>query len=181
MTLRSFITSVTALVTLSTSAMSFDYPKNTLIYEGAVGTTKVKITGSARPFARKAHKTTELRNVGTDGKEESKSATVDGRRVVGTDMTLPEDGLPQLSNLTVWFGDIKVSVPDKHLHHVFLPWLQPATFTSETIDTLVAFSADGKAVYLSLAVGDGGGAGTYGWIIRSDGTVSSAPIQRPEP
>jgi hypothetical protein len=181
MSFRAFLIGVTGLITLSVSAMAFDYPKDTVIYEGAVGTTKVKITGSARPFSRALHKTTELRNAGTEEKQDWRSATVDGKEVVGTDQTLPKDGLPQLSSLTVWFGEQRISVPAEFLHHVFLPRLDPATFAEAYISTIVAFSADGKALYLSLGVGDGGGAGTYDLRIRADGAVSTTPIHSPEP
>jgi hypothetical protein len=166
---------------LASSAIAFDYPKDAVIYDGAAGSTKIKITGSARPFSRASHKTKDFQPVGVAGHENGRCATVDGQPVVGTDQTLPKDGIPQLAALTVWFGETKVSVPDKHLHHVFLPSLRPATFEREFIDTLVSVSADGKAVYLSLAVGDGGGAGTYGLVIRADGTIISGSIRRPEP
>ncbi|MCB1209554.1 MAG: hypothetical protein KDK97_09520 [Verrucomicrobiales bacterium] len=181
MRLRSFVIGTIGVVAIAVRAVAFDYPKDAVIYDGAVGTTKVKITASAQPFSRAAHKTTELRNAGTKEKQDWKSATVDGKNVVGTDQTLPIDGLPQLSALTVWFGEQRVSIPVEYLHHVFLPRLEPATFTDAYIDTLVAFSADGKALYLSLGVGDGGGAGTYDLRIRADGKVFTTPIQRPNP
>jgi hypothetical protein len=181
MSLRAFIIGACGLVTLSASALAFDYPKDAVIYEGTVGTTKVKITGSARPFSRASHKTTELRNAGTEEKQDWRSATVDGKQVVGTDQTLPADGVPQLSALIVWFGETRISVPDDHLHHVFLPSLSAAKFSDDYVPTLVAFSADGQAVYISLKVGDGGGTGTYDLQIRADGTVSTKRIERPEP
>lgn len=181
MRLPEFIASAILAAVSATSCLAFDYAKDFVVYEGAVGSTKVKITASERPFSRAAHKTTDLHNAGSEEKPDWKPATVDGRGVVGTDQTLPRDGLPQLSALTVWFGDRKVSVPDEHLHHIFLPHLDAATFRDGYIDTLVAFSPDGKALYLSLGVGDGGGTSTYDLQVRADGTVTTKPIQRPEP
>lgn len=181
MSLRTFSAYAFGFMHLMAQAMAFDYPKDAVLYEGSVGSTKVKVTASARPFSRAAHQTTELRVVDSGNGEKVYPATVDGEVVYGTDLTVPEDGIPQLSALTVWFGDTKVDVPERYLHHVFLPWLSPATFRGEFIDTLVAFSADGKAVYISLGIGDGGAAGTYSLIIRADSTITTAPIQRPEP
>ncbi|GEP45924.1 hypothetical protein BGE01nite_52150 [Brevifollis gellanilyticus] len=162
-------------------SVAFDYAVDTVIFEGAAGTTKIKITASTRPFVRAAHKTTELRNAGTQGKQDWRSATVDGKRVIGTDQTLPKDGLPQLSALNIWFGDAKISVPAEHLNHVFLPHMLPATIQKGYAETLVAISADAKAIHLSLGVGDGGGSGTYDLLIESDGTVSASPVRRPGP
>ncbi|MGV3664104.1 MAG: hypothetical protein ACO1TE_28285 [Prosthecobacter sp.] len=165
---------------LGAPAAAFDYPKDVVIYEGAVGGTKVKITASARPFSRASHKTTELRNAGTEEQQDWKAATVDGKEVVGMDQTLPNDGIPQLSALTVWFGDQQVSVPAEHLKHVFLPHLRPAEIRKGYAHTLVAFSADARAVILSLGVGDGGGSSTYDLQISADGMVSTSPVQRPD-
>jgi hypothetical protein len=181
MKLREFIASAILATVSVTSCLAFDYAKDIVVYEGAVGSTKVKITASERPFSRAAHKTTDLHNAGSEDNPDWKPATVDGKEVVGTDQTLPKDGLPQLSALTVWFGDQKVSVPAEHLHHIFLPHLDGSTFKDDYIDTRVAFSSDGKALYLSLGVGDGGGTSTYDMLIRADGTVTTKPIQRPEP
>jgi hypothetical protein len=181
MRLRSLIIGATWAITIAARAVAFDYPMHAVIYEGAVGTTKVKITASARPFDRTAHQVTELRNVGTAEKEDWRSATIDGVAVVGTDQTLPKNGLPQLSSLTIWFGTTKVDVPARHLHHVFLPDLDPATFKGNYVHTLVAFSADAGAVFISLGVGDGGGSGTYDLRVTADGTVSTEPLHRPEP
>ncbi len=181
MRLRDFIISAIVATISATSCLAFDYAKDVLVYEGSVGATKVKVTASERPFSRAAHKTTDLRNAGSEEKPDWMPATVDGKGVVGTDQTLPEDGLPQLFALTVWFGDKKVSVPSEHLNHIFLPHLDGTTFEDGYIDTLVAFSSDGKALYLSLGVGDGGGTSTYDMQIRADGTVTNKPIQRPEP
>lgn len=181
MRLRRSIVTALGLIATAASSFAFDYAKDAVVYEGAVGTTKVKITASERPFSRAAHKTTELHNAGTEEKPDWKAATIDGKSVVGTDQTLPRDGLPQLSALTVWFGEKKVSVPVEHLSHVLLPHLDGTSFKDGWIDTLVAFSTDGKALHLSLGVGDGGGTGTYDLRIRADGTVTTTPIQRPEP
>lgn len=181
MRLRAFIISATAVITIATRAVAFDYPKDAVIYEGSVGTTPVKITASARPFDRTAHKVTDLRSVGTAEKEDWRSATIDGIEVVGTDQTLPRDGLPQLASLTIWFGTTKVDLPVRHLHHVFLPHLDAATFRGNYVHTLVAFSADAKAVFISLGVGDGGGSGTYDLRVTADGAVSNEPLYRPEP
>ena len=181
MRLRTFIISAIGVITVTTRAVAFEYPKDAVIYEGSVGTTPVKITASARPFDRTAHKVTELRNVGTAEKEDWRSATIDGVEVVGTDQTLPKDGLPQLSSLTIWFGTTKVDVSKRHLHHVFLPHLGAATFKKSYAHTLIAFSADARAVFISLGVGDGGGSGTYDLRVTADGTVSTEPLHRPEP
>jgi hypothetical protein len=181
MRLRTFIIRAIGFITVATRAVAFDYPKDAVIYGGSVGSTPVKITASARPFDRTAHTVTELRNVGAAEKEDWRSATIDGVAVVGTDQTLPKDGLPQLSSLTVWFGTTKVDVPTRHLHHVFLPHLDPATFKGNYVHTLIAFSADARAVFISLGVGDGGGSGTYDLRVAADGTVSTEPLHRPEP
>jgi hypothetical protein len=181
MSLRTFIFTIVGAFSLGSSSFGFDYDKDVILYEGAAGTTKVKITASERPFSKTAHNTTELRNAGTEEKQDWRSATVDGKDVVGTDQTLPADGLPQLSALTVWFSEKKVSVPVEFLHHVFLPHLRPAVFTGDYADTLVAISADGKSLFLSLGVGDGGGASTYDLQIRADGTVSTKSLNRLEP
>lgn len=162
-------------------ALAFDYPPKVILYEGAVAGREVRITASARPFSQAAHHTTELRNAGTEAQPDWRPATVDGKPVVGTDQTLPADGVPQLSELVVWFGAQKVAVPASHLRHVFVPHLRPAIIEKGAADTLVAFSADGSTVLLSLGVGDGGGTGTYSLLITADGTVSTAPLQRPEP
>lgn len=166
---------------LAVPTMAFDYPKDSVIYEGAAGATKVKITASTRPFAREDHRTTELRNAGSGEKHDWRPATVDGKPVIGTDQTLPVDGIPQLSALTVWFGDTEVAVPAEYLNHVFLPHMHPASIQKGFAHTLVAFSADAKAVLLSLGVGDGGGSGSYDLLIFADGTVSTSKVQRPEP
>lgn len=162
-------------------AMAFDYPKDVVLYEGTVAGQKVAITASARPFSKAAHTTTELRNAGTEAEPDWRPATVEGKAVIGADGMLPKDGWPQLSALTLWFGETKVAVPAEHLHHVFLPHLRPATIEKGYAHTLVTVSADAKAVLLSLGVGDGGGSGTYDLLITADGTVSTATIQRPEP
>ena len=167
---------------LGSSACGHEYPKDAVLYSGSVGGTEVKVTASCRPFDRSAHKTTPLINRGTEDRPDWRSATVDGIDVVGTDETLPKDGTPQLSTMTIVFGTKRVQVPAKHLHHVFLPNLFPATFSSDHyVSTLIAFSADAKAVYISLGVGDGGGAGTYTLFVTDDGKIDSKPIQRPEP
>jgi len=181
MTIRPLLAYAFGFVHLMAQAMAFDYPKDAVLYEGSVGSMKVKVTASARPFSRAAHQTTDLRVVGSGDEEKVFPATVDGESVYGTTATLPEDGVPQLSALTVWFGETKVDVPQRYLDHVFLPWLKPASFSSQVIDTLVAFSADGKAVYISLGVGDGGGASAYDLVVCADGMIRTAPIQRPEP
>lgn len=167
---------------LGSSACGHEYPKDAVLYSGSVGGTEVKVTASCRPFDQSAHKTTPLINRGTEDRPDWRSATVDGIDVVGTDETLPKDGTPQLSTMTIVFGTKRVEVPAKHLHHVFLPNLFPATFSRDHyVSTLIAFSADAKAVYISLGVGDGGGAGTHTLFVTDDGTTDSKPIQRPEP
>ncbi len=181
MKLRKLIAIALGFIATATDSFALDYAKDVVVYEGAVGPTKVKITASERPFSRAAHKTTELHNAGSEEKPDWKAATIDGKSVVGTDQTLPRDGLPQLAALTVWFGERKVSVPVEYLNHVLLPHLEAAAFKDGWINTLVVFSSDGKALHLSLGVGDGGGTGTYDLRIRADGTVTTTPIQRPEP
>lgn len=178
---NAFIINAIGVITIATRAAAFDYPTDAVIFEGSVGSTPVKITASARPFDRTAHKVTELRNVGTAEKEDWRSATIDGVAVVGTDQTLPRDGLPQLSSLTIWFGTTKVDLPVRQLHHVFLPHLDAATFRGNYVHTLVAFSADAKAVFISLGVGDGGSSGTYDLRVTADGIVSTGPLHRPGP
>jgi hypothetical protein len=181
MKLQTMALATLGLIVSAIQALGFEYPVDSVIYEGSIGNTKVKVTGSARPFVKAVHRTSELQISGSDDKQGSRPATVDEKSVVGTDQTLPKDGLPQLSALTVWFGSSKVEVPVEFLHHVFLPKLRTASFKAESVDTLIAFSTDGRTAYISLAVGDGGGAGTYNLFVGADGSVSTKPIQRPEP
>lgn len=155
------------------TAFAEEYSKDVVIYQGSVGTVKVKVTGSTRPFSRTAHQVTESRNAGTEARPDWKPSMVDGHEVVGTDMLLPEDGTPQLADLTVWFGEQKVSVPVKYLHHVFRPHVEAANFDSRYASTLVAFSADGQAVHISLGIADAAASATYDLIITSKGVVAT--------
>lgn len=72
MRLREFIVSAIVATVSAASCLAFDYAKNFVVYEGAVGSTKVKITASERPFSRAAHKTTDLHNAGSEEKPDWK-------------------------------------------------------------------------------------------------------------
>jgi len=153
-----------------------------ILYEAVVNKTSIKILASERAFDPSLHKTTGLRNTGSENDPQWHSATVDGKPVVGTDQTLPPKGLPQLSRLTVFFGDKAVNVPRSLMNHVFLPHLENSgRFKADYADTIVSVSSDGKCVIVDLGVGDGGGTSTYAFTIQSDGKVVAGTPQRPEP
>lgn len=94
---------------------------------------------------------------------------------------MPRAGIPQLSQIYVQFGDKRIDVPARLLTHVFIPHRGPAAFDHRYADSLVSVSADGRAVLISLGVGDGGGTGTYSLYVAADGTVTNKEPQRPEP
>jgi len=75
MNLHATLIAAAGILLLAAQTMAFDYPKDSVIYEGAAGATKVKITASTRPFARADHKTTELRNMDSEVKQAWWSAT----------------------------------------------------------------------------------------------------------
>lgn len=169
-----------------------------VLYSGAVDGVEVKVVGSSRPFKRSDHRTTELVNAGTQTEPKWRSATVDGAPVVGTDRTIPKDGVPQLASLSVWFGPKRVEVPPRFLNHVFLPHLKPAVFSGHQViaraasprfiaqmgplvSNLVTFSADGEAVFISLGVGTSGSAGSYDFFVTRKGEVTVGGPVRLEP
>jgi hypothetical protein len=153
-----------------------------LIYESVVAGRVIKVVVSEQPFDPAKHKTTELKNHGSEEAPEWIGATVDGKAVIGTDQTLPPKGLPQLARIVVHFGEHEVEVPPALTSHVFLPHLQaPSIFTLAGADSIISVSADGKCVLIDLGVGDGGGTTTAFFAVSDDGKASSEPPRRPEP
>lgn len=146
------------------------------LFSAAVSGKIISVFITDRPFDPALHKITEL-IVNDSG--HSTSATIDGRAAIGTDGFAPRAGRPQLAQLYVQFGDKRVDVPERLLTHVFNPSLGPATFDHRRAETLVSVSADGKAVFISLGVGDGGGATTYSLFVGADGTCTTeTPARR---
>lgn len=156
--------------------------KDVLIYEAVVSGRSIKVVVSEQPFDPSKHKTTELKNQGTEGSPHWVGATVDGRTVIGTDQTLPRKGLPQVGRIVVYFGDKKVEVPAALTCNVFLPHLRtPGVFTIAIADSIISVSADAKCVLIDLGVGDGGGTSSAFFAISEDGKASTDPPRRPEP
>jgi hypothetical protein len=165
------------------SAETWPIDKDVVIYEGTVAGTSIRVEASERAFDPAAHRTTDLRNAGTEKEPNWIGATIDGTPVIGTDQTLPPKGFPQLDRLTIFFGDKKVDVPRKLLHRVFLPHLShdPGKFTNVYADTIISISTDAKCVIVDLGVGDGGGTASTVFVINSDGAVTDEYPRRPEP
>ncbi len=156
--------------------------EDVLIYEAVVSKTSIKVVVSEQAFDPSRHKTTELKNQGTEENPNWVGATIDGRTVIGTDQTLPPKGLPQVSRIAVYFGDKKVEVPPALTCNVFLPHLStPGVFTIAMADTIISVSANAKCVLIDLGVGDGGGTSTAFFAISEDGKASTEPPRRPEP
>lgn len=148
-----------------------------LFFSATVHGSPVSIFIADRSFDPTRHKTTQLSGEGST----FKPATIDGRVPVGTDQTLPHAGVRQLSQLYVQFGAKRIDVPERLLTHVFIPHRGPATFDHRYAASLVSVSADGRAVLISLGVGDGGGTGTYSLYVAADGTCTNKEPQRPQP
>jgi hypothetical protein len=163
------------------SAETWPIDKDVVIFDGVVASTKIRIEASERPFDPSAHKLTNLHNAGTEKEPNWQGATIDGLPVIGTDQTVPPEGLPQLDRLTVFFGDKKVDVPRKLLHRVFSPHLthDPGRFTNEYADTIISISADAKCVIIDLGVGDGGGTASTVFVISADGNTTTEYPERP--
>ena len=156
--------------------------KDVLIYEAVVSKTSIKVVVSEQAFDPSKHKTTELKDQGTEENPNWVGATVDGRTVIGTDQTLPPKGLPQVGRIVVHFGDKKVEVPSALTCNVFLPHLRtPGVFTIAMADSIISVSADAKCVLIDLGVGDGGGTSSAFFAVSEDGKASSEPPRRPEP
>ena len=156
--------------------------KDVVIYEAIVSGRSIKVVVSEQAFDPSKHKTTELKNQGTEESPNWIGATVDGRTVIGTDQTLPPKGLPQVGRIVVYFGDKKVEVPSALTCNVFLPHLHtPGVFTTTMADSIISVSADAKCVLIDLGVGDGGGTSTAFFAISDDGKASTEPPRRPEP
>jgi hypothetical protein len=179
--LKCTILGVLLLATVSAGGADQKKQRAHLIFSATVRKIPISIFIADRPFDPSKHRTTPHRIAGTEQEPEMKSATIDGREVIGTDQTLPTEGERQLSEVYVKFGDKRVDVPESLLTHVFLPQLKPATFDQHYADTLVSVSADGKAVLISLHVGDGGGTTTYAIYVGMDGTCTNEEPERPQP
>lgn len=102
--------------------------KDVVIYEAIVSGRSIKVVVSEQAVDPSKHKTTELKNQGTEERPNWIGATVDGRTLIGTDQTLPPRGLPQLARIVVCFGDKKVEVPSALTCNVFLPHLHTPVF-----------------------------------------------------
>ena len=169
------------LATLSVFGAEKELAAARLFYSATVNKTAIAIYIGDRPFDPSRHQTTPLRNTGTEQNPTWKAATIDGRVVVGTDQTLPEVGRPQLSQLYVQFGDKRIDVPERLLTHVFSPHLDRTIFDHRFAHNVVSISSDGRAVIISLGVGDGGAAASYSIYVGSDGTCTNEEPRRPEP
>lgn len=179
-----FILCAILLATVSSAMAEQEWKirKDVLIYEGVVSGKTIKVVVSEQAFDPSKHKTTELRNQGTEENPNWVGATVDGRTVIGTDQTLPPKGLPQVGRIVVHFGDQKVEVPSALTRNVFLPHLHsPGVFTIATADSIISVSADAKCVLIDLGVGDGGGTSTAFFAVSEDGKASTERPRRPEP
>ena len=152
-------------------------PASKELFAATIRGTAISVHAAARPFDPSLHKTTDMVVKG----ETAISATIDGRSVIGMDQTLPSEGTPQLHRVYVQFGKKRVTVPPELLTHVFFPNLGPANFNHAFGDSMVSVSADGRAVVISLGVGDGGGASTYNLYVGIDGTCTTKEPLRPEP
>lgn len=156
--------------------------RDVVFYEAVVAGTPVKVVISEKAFDPEKHRTTELENRGTEENPDWIGATVDGKRVIGTDQTLPPKGLPQLAGIVVYFGERKVEVPAALTSHVFLPHLHdPGVFTLRHAGGVVSVSSDAKCVRIELGVGDGGGTGTAFFAVSADGESTTKPPGKPEP
>jgi len=152
-------------------------PASKELFAATVRGVAISIHAAARPFDPSRHKTTDLVVKG----ETAICATIDGRNVVGTDQTLPKAGWPQLCRMYVQFGKKRVTVPERLLTHVFMPNLDRAKFDHQYASSVISVSADGRAVIISLGVGDGGGSNTYSLYVGVDGTCTTEEPARPEP
>ena len=156
--------------------------KDVVIYEAIVSGRSIKVVISEQPFDPNKHKTTELKNQGTEASPNWVGATIDGRTVIGTDQTLPPKGLPQIERLVVYFGDRKVEVPTALTCNVFLPHINnQGVFAIAWADSIISISSDGKCVLIDLGVGDGGGTSSAFFAVSEDGKSSTKPPRRPEP
>jgi hypothetical protein len=181
--MRNFIMFVILVAAMtSVSAENWKIRKDVVVYEAVVSHRSIKVVVSEQAFDPSKHKTTELKNQGTEEKPNWIGATVDGRTVIGTDQTLPPRGLPQVARIVVYFGDKKVEVPQALTSNVFLPHLhRPGVFTVARADSIISVSSDAKCVLIDLGVGDGGGTSTAFFAVSEDGKASTEPPARPEP
>ena len=146
------------------------------LFTAVVGGTTISVFSADRPFDPALHKITQQI---VDGSGHNTGATIDGRAAIGSDGATPRAGRRQLAQLYVQFGGKRVEVPESLLTHVFNPGIGPATFDHRFAETLVSVSADGKAVFISLGVGDGGGGSTYSIYVGADGTCTNEIPSRP--
>ena len=149
------------------------------MFSATVQNVPISIFIADRAFDPARHRTTPPRNLGTDEDPKWEAATVDGRDVVGTDE--PEAGDRQLAQIAVQFGKRRIDVPKRLLAHVFNPDLSTAKFNQIGMTNTVTISADGRAVLIGLAVGDGEYARTISIYVGIDGTCTDEPVPRHEP
>ena len=146
------------------------------MFSATVQNVPISVFIADRAFDPARHRTTPPRNAGTDEDPKWEPATVDGRDVVGTDE--PEAGDRQLA---VQFGKRRIDVPQRLIAHVFAPQLSTAKFNEVGMTNTVTISADGRAVLIGLAVGDGEYARTVSICVGADGTCTDELVPRYEP
>ncbi|HEY1121248.1 MAG TPA: hypothetical protein VGE67_06590 [Haloferula sp.] len=167
---------------LAEGEKKYQIRKDVVIHESVVAGTEVKVVVSDRPFDPAKHRLSDKSNFGT--KENPHWVpTVDLRPVVGnsveTEGRIPPAGSPQLSQITVHFGDVVVEVPQQLLSNVFFARLQPpGSFSLEYADSIVSVSSDAKCVLISLGVGEGGGQAEAFFAVGKDGQTSDQPPAR---
>ena len=154
-------------------------PAARLLFSATVKNVPIAIFVADRAFDPARHRTTPPRNAGTDDDPKWEPATVDGREVVGAGELTP--GKRQLAQLAVQFGKRRIEVPGRLLAHVFEPQLTLAKFNEIGMTNTVTVSADGRAVLISLGVGDGEYARTISFYVGADGTCTDEPVPRHEP
>lgn len=179
--MRPIIIFTILLTTISSvvAGQEWEIRKDVVIYEAVVSGKSIKVVVSKQPFDPGKHKTTELKNQGTEENPNWVGATVDGRAVIGTDQTLPPKGYPQVGRILVYFGDKKVELPSALTGNVFNPHLlTPGVFTIAAADSIISVSADAKCVLIDLGVGDGGGTASAFFAISEDGKATTEAPSR---
>jgi hypothetical protein len=171
------------ILAFASSAFGVDateHLQNVVLYSGSVAGTEVQVTASCRPFKRSNHKVTEATDVSTEANPDG-WPTIDGMRVLGTNGGLPKEGDCLLP---------------KFLHHVVKPNLGLATFEGRPdgnpssapkpgehwnvyVGTLIAFSADAKAVFISLGLADASAGNTFSLFVTDKGVVTHGWPMRP--
>ena len=171
-----FILACLVVVTASASDRKPSKPK--CIFSAVVHDTPIAIFISVRPFDPSLHKTTPYTS--KENGMDPHPATVDGAEVIGSDGTLPPAGCPQLASLYVTFGKTRVDLPPRQRNRIFLPRVAFASFDQNYGTNIISVSADGKAVLISLGVGDTGWTTSHTFYIGADGTCSDQELHRPD-